>query len=88
MYAQEPFADTPPTVEALRFTVQQYSRMRGLTRVEKYPAPQQQQQAVLAGQQNQIPAAAPQALNVPQPLQQPAALQTATAACFNCGDPS
>ena len=32
MYAQEQYVDTPPRVEDLRFTVQQYFRMRGLTR--------------------------------------------------------
>ena len=42
MYAQEQYVDTPPTVEALRFTVQQYLHMRGPTRAENYPAPQQQ----------------------------------------------
>ena len=42
MYAQEQYVDTPPTVEALRFTVQQYLRMRGSTLSENYPAQQQQ----------------------------------------------
>ena len=57
MYAQEQYVDTPPTVEALRFTVQQYLRMRGSTRSENYPAPQQQQQPpVAANPQNQAQA--------------------------------
>ena len=62
MYAQEQHVDAPRTVEALRFTVQQYLRMRGPARTENNLAPQQRQQPVLAGQQNQIPAAAPQRL--------------------------
>ena len=32
MYAQEQYVEAPPTVEALRFTVQQYLRMRGSNR--------------------------------------------------------
>ena len=39
MYAQEQYVDTPPTVEALRFTVQQYLHMRGSARSETFPAP-------------------------------------------------
>ena len=59
MYAQEQYVETPPTVEALRFTVQQYLRMRGPTRSENYPAPQQQlQNPVLVNPQNPTPAAA------------------------------
>ena len=91
MYAQEQYVDTPPTVEALRFTVQQYLHMRGPIRSENYPAPQQQQQPLLARQQNPILAAAPQAPNwqlPPQPVavrQQP---PKPSRACFNCGDPS
>ena len=91
MYAQEQYVDTPPTVEALRFTVQQYLHMRGPIRSENYPAPQQQQQPLLARQQNPILAAAPQAPNwqlPPQPLavrQQP---PKPSRACVNCGDPS
>ena len=38
MYAQEQHVDAPRTVEALRFTVQQYLRMRGPARAENYPA--------------------------------------------------
>ena len=38
MYAQEQYVETPPTVEALQFTVQQYLRMRGPARSENYPA--------------------------------------------------
>ena len=91
MYAQEQYVDTPPTVEALRFTVQQYLHMRGPIRSENYPAPQQQQQPLLARQQNPILAAAPQAPNwqlPPQPVavrQQP---PKPSRACVNCGDPS
>ena len=91
MYAQEQYVDTPPTVEALRFTVQQYLRMRGSARSENYPAPQQQQQQspVLANQQNQVQAPAPQAPIAQQLPQQPAAFrQQPQRTCFNCGDPS
>ena len=60
MYAQKQYVDTPPTVEALRFTVQQYLRMRGSARTETYPAsPQPQQQPISTNQQNQIQAPAP-----------------------------
>ena len=71
MYAQEQYVDTPLTVEALRFTVQQYLHMRGPIRSENYPAPQQHQEPLLASHQNPIPAAAPQAPNgqlPPQPV--------------------
>ena len=74
-------------IRSFEFTVQQYLSMRGPTRVENYPAPQQQQQPVLACQQNQIPAAAPLAPNVQQPPQQPRAYrQQPQRACFHCGD--
>ena len=36
MYAQEQYVQTLPTVEALRFTVQQYLRMRGSNRPGNY----------------------------------------------------
>ena len=91
MYAQEQYVDTPPTVEALRFTVQQYLHMRGPIRSENYPAPQQHQEPLLASHQNPIPAAAPRAPNgqlPPQPVavrQQP---PKPSRACVNCGDPS
>ena len=91
MYAQEQYVDTPPTVEALRFTAQQYLHMRGPIRSENYPAPQQHQEPLLASHQNPIPAAAPQAPNgqlPPQPVavrQQP---PKPSRACVNCGDPS
>ena len=89
MYAQEQYVDTPPTVEALRFTVQQYLRMRGSTRSENYPAPQQQQPPVAANPQNQAQAQAPQAPNAQQlPQQPPAFRQQPQRTCFNCGDPS
>ena len=82
--------DTPPTVEALRFTVQQYLRMRGSARTETYPAPlQPQQQPVSTNHQNQIQAPAPQAPNAQQLPQQPVAFrQQLQRTCFNCGDPS
>ena len=90
MYAQEQYVDTPPTVEALRFTVQQYLRMRGSARLENYPAPQQQQHPpVAANQQNQMQAPAPQAPAAQHLPQQPAAFrQQPQRTCFNCGDPS
>ena len=90
MYAQEQYVDTPPTVEALRFTVQQYLRMRGSTRSENYPAPQQQQQPPVAtNPQNQAQAQAPQAPNAQQlPQQPPTFRQQPQRTCFNCGDPS
>ena len=90
MYAQEQNVDTPPTVEALRFTVQQYLRMRGSARLENYPAPQQQQHPpVTANQQNQMQAPAPQAPAAQHLPQQPAAFrQQPQRTCFNCGDPS
>ena len=76
MYAQEQYVDTPPTVEALRFTVQQYLRMRGSARLENYPAPQQQQHPpVAANQQNQMQAPAPQAPAAQHLPQQPAAFR-------------
>ena len=92
MYAQEQYVDTPPTVEALRFTVQQYLRMRGSTCPETFPvSPQQQlQQPAPANQQNQLPAPTAQAPpNAQQIPQQPAAFrQQPQRTCFNCGDPS
>ena len=73
-YAPEQFVEAPPTVEALRFTVQQYLRMRGSSRSDIYPKvptpPPQQPNQVL----NQSPAAPPPAQNLQQaPPQQPAA---------------
>ena len=90
MYAQEQYVDKPPTVKALRFTVQQYLRMRGSTRSENYPAPQQQQQPPVAtNPQNQAQAQAPQAPNAQQlPQQPPTFRQQPQRTCFNCGDPS
>ena len=89
MYAPEQYVEAPPTVEALRFTVQQYLRMRGSSRSDNYPMvppePQQPNQVP-----NQSPAAPPPAQNLQQaPPQQPAAYrQQPQRACFNCGDPS
>ena len=92
MYAQVQYVDTPPTVATLRFTVQQYLRMRGSARLETFPAPLQQllQQPVSANQQNHIQAPAAQApSNAQQIPQQPAAFrQQPQRTCFNCGDPS
>ena len=92
MYAQEQYVDTPSTVEALRFTVQQYLRMRGSACSENYHAPQQQQQQqppVSANQQNQVQAPAQQVPTAQQLPQQPAAFrQQPQRTCFNCGDPS
>ena len=99
MYAPEQYVEAPPTVETLRFSVQQLLRMRGSSRSDNYPVahPQPQQ----ANQQpNQSPAAHPPAQNIQQqppqqpaayqqPAQQPAAYrQQPQRACFNCGDPS
>ena len=57
MYAPEQYVEAPPTMEALRFTVQQYLRMRGSARSDNYPMiPPPQQQANLP-QPNQSPAA-------------------------------
>ena len=57
MYAPEQYVEAPPTVEALRFTVQQNLRMRGSARSDNYPmVPPPQQQANLP-QPNQSPAA-------------------------------
>ena len=62
MYApeQEQYVEAPPTVEALRFTVQQYLRMRGSSRSDNYQVAHTQPQQ--ANQQpNQPPAAPPPA---------------------------
>ena len=100
MYAPGQYVETPPTVEALRFTVQQYLRMRGSTRSDNYPMiPPPQQQANIP-QPNQSPVAPTPAQKMqqqqpPQPAayqQQPmppaAYRQQPQRACFNCGDPS
>ena len=56
MYAPEQYVEAHPTVEALRFTVQQYLRMRGSPRPENYQvAPQQPQ----PNQQPKLPLAVP-----------------------------
>ena len=45
MYAPEQNVEAPPIVEALRFTFQQYLRMRGSSRSDNYQmTPPQQQQ--------------------------------------------
>ena len=92
MYAQEQSVETPPTVEALRFTVQQYLRMRGSSRPENYQmAPPQQPQPPQPNLQPKLPPAIPppiqQSPQVP-PKQQAAYQQQPQRACFNCGDPS
>ena len=84
--------EAPPTVEALRFTVQQYRRMRGSSRPENHEmAPQQPQ----PNQQPKLPLAVPPPVQPAQPpvlqppLQQAAPYrQQPQRACFNCGDPS
>ena len=57
MHAPEQYVEAPPTVEALRFTIHQYLRMRNSSRSDNYPmAPQLQQQPLQANQpQNQAP---------------------------------
>ena len=92
MCAPEQYVETPPTVELLRFTVQQYLRMRGSSRPENYQkAPQQPQ----PNQQPKLPLAIPPPVQPAQPpVQQPPLQQAARhrqqpqRACFNCGDPS
>ena len=42
MFGQEKYVEEPPTVEALRFTVPQYLRMRGSARSDHYQAALQQ----------------------------------------------
>ena len=99
MFAPEQYVEAPPTAKVLRFTVQQYLRMRASSRSDNYPVahPQPQQ----ANQQPNKPPVAPHtARNIQQqppqqpaayqqPPQQPAAYQQQTQrACFNCGDPS
>ena len=73
MYAPEQYVEAPPTVEALRFTVQHYLRMRGSSRSDNYPmAPPQHQQANHP-QSNHSPAAPPPAQKLQQqPPPQPA----------------
>ena len=98
MYAQEQYVEAPPTVEALRFTVQQYLHMRGSNRSDNYqmaqpqhPQPQHPQPQQL-NQQPKLPQAIPPPIPQPQkipPPQQPAPYQPQPQrACFNCGDPS
>ena len=100
MYAPEQYVETPPTVEALRFTVQQYLRMRGSTRSDNYPMmpPPQQQANIQHPNQSPVAPAPAQKMQQQQPPQ-PAAYQQQPMppasyrqqpqrACFNCGDPS
>ena len=90
MYASEQNVETPPTVEALRFTVQQYLRMRGSSRPDNYQMAPQQQQPPQPNLQPKLPPAIPlPAKHPPPPPQQPAPYrQQPQRACFNCGDPS
>ena len=96
MYAPEQYVEAPPTVEALRFTVQQYLHMRGSSRPENYQmAPQQPQKPPQSNQQpKQTLAVPPPAQLAQQPVQQLPLLQPALyrqqpqKACFNSGDPS
>ena len=93
MYAQEQYVEAPPTVEALRFTVQQYLRMRGSNRSDNYQMPQPQHpQPQQPNQQPKLPQAIPPPIPQPQqipPPQQPAPYRPQPQrACFNCGDPS
>ena len=92
MYAQEQYVETPPTVEALLFTVQQYWRMRGSNRKEIYQMAQPEQpQPPQPNQQPKLPQAIPLPMQQPQqiPPPQPAPYrQQLQRACFNCGDPS
>ena len=98
MYAQEQYVEAPPTVEALRFTVQQYLRMRGSNRSDNYQMAQPQHpqpqhpQPQQPNQQPKLPQAIPPPIPQPQqipPPQQPAPYRPQPQrACFNCGDPS
>ena len=79
-------------MEALRFTVQQYQRMRGSNRPENVQmVPPQQPQPPQPNQQPKLPPAIlPPVQQAPQvpPLQPAAFRQQPLRACFNCGDPS
>ena len=92
MYAPEQYVEALPIVEALRFTVQQYLRMRGSSRPEIYQMTPQQPQP---NQQPKLLLAVPLPVQPAQPpVQQPPLQQAAPyrqqpeRACFNCGDPS
>ena len=73
MYAPEQYVEAPPTVEALRFTVQQNLRMRGSSRRENYQmAPQQPQQPPQPNIQLKLPLTVPTPAQLAQqPVQQP-----------------
>ena len=98
MYAQEQYVEAPPTVEALRFTVQQYLRIRGSNRSENYQMAQPQQpQPPQPNLQPKLPQANPPPIQQPQiqqpqqvlpPPQQAPYRQQPQRACFNCGDTS
>ena len=92
MYAQEQYVETTPTVEALRFTVHYYLRMRGSNRPENYQMAQPQQpQPPPPNQQPKLPPAIPPPMQQPKqmpPQQQAPSRQQPQRACFNCGDPS
>ena len=76
MYAPEQYVEAPPTVKALRFTVQQNLHMRGSSRPDNYQmAPPQQQQPPQPNLQPKLPPAVPPPAQHAQqlPPQQPAA---------------
>ena len=90
MYAQEKYVEEQPTVEALRFTVQQYRRMCGSALTDyNQAAPQQPvppQNQSISVQHQPVPPPVPNAQQVPpQPV---AYRQQPPRSCFNCGDPS
>ena len=91
MYAPEQYVETPPTVEGLRFTVQQNLRTRGSSRPDNYQMAPPQQQPPQPNLQPKLPPAIPSLAQPAQkpPPQQPAPYrQQPQRACFKCGDPS
>ena len=91
MYAPEQYVETPPTVEALRFTVQQYLRMRSSSRPDNYQMAPPQQQPPKPNLKSKLPPTIPPPAQHAQqpPPQEPAPYrQQPQRACFNCGDPS
>ena len=95
MYAPEQYVEAPPTVKALRFTVQKYLRMRGSSRPDNYqmalqsnnnlhnPTQPNPQPKLLTA----IPPPAQHAQQ-PQPKQPAPYRQPPQRASLNCGDPS
>ena len=92
MYAPGQYVEAPPTVNALRFTVQQYLRMRGSSRADNHQMNHpEQQQPPQPNQQPKLPLAIPppvQHAQQPPPHQPAPYRQQPQRACFNCGDPS